>query len=270
MTTRQTHIFLIAAIIALAAAVTLTMLFSPPETNKVRDPGAALTIISLSSVSIERILEGFWTYIGLIFGNWWPFSAIDKQINAMASNLDSVLEPFYQQLTNAVEKAKTADNWTEEQYAAAQQDIEGFQQTIDQLKNLPPGSQQSLAMASASSQLISNLQQKYQTINTVATVADQSITSFAQLIVSPTGDNLGRRFISLFIGTLLGFGVAGIFGLDLMQAILTSALSGQPSAEPLPHHLGIVLTGLVMGLGSSPTHEALKVVQALKTSLQKS
>ena len=263
MTKRQTQVFLIVATIVLAAVVAVTMIVPPFQTHQVRDPGAALTIIGLSSVSIERILEGFWTYIGLIFDNWWPFSAINKQINDMASDLDKVLGPFYQQLTNAVEKAKTANDWTAEQYAAAQQDIAGFQDSIDQLKKLNPGSQQSLAIASASSQVISNLQQKYQTIDTVATVANQSITSFAQLIVAPT-DNLGRRFISLFIGMFLGSAIAGVFSLDLVQAIVT------PQTGPLPAHIGTVLTGLVMGLGSSPTHEAIKVLEGLKTSLQKS
>jgi len=261
MTKQQTHVFLLGAIIVLAVAVAITIIFSPKSNTLLKDTGAALTIITLGSVGIERIIEGFWTYIGLTSGAWWPLNAISQQISSMASDLDIILAPFYQQLTNGVEKVKEAENWAEDKYAAAKQEIENFQQSINHLKKLTPGSRQSLAIANAASQLISNFQQTYKTGDTVATIANEAITGFAQFIVTPA-DNLGRRLISLFVGALLGLTIAGFFGLDLVQAIFTPV---PPMILSL--HLGTVLTGMGMGLGSSPTHEIIKVLQELKTNL---
>jgi len=185
---------------------------------------------------------------------------ISQDITSMASDLDTVLTPFYQQLRQAVQDASSAGELTEEQLPAAKKEIDDFQASIDQLKTMAPGSQLALSVASAATQLVSQFQQKYKTLDTVATFANQAISGFANFIVTPP-DNLGRRFISLFVGMYLGLLVAGVLGLDLLQSIFTTSLA---------FHLGIVLTGLVMGLGSSPTHEVIQVLQNWKSNLKTS
>ena len=243
MTKQQTQQFLIGATIVLVVGIVLTALFSSTSTSGLRDAAAALTIIAAVSVGIERVLEGFWTYIGLTRNSWWPLNVISQEINTMASNLDQLLAPFYQQLTKAVEDAKNAEQWSQQQLDAANQEITDIQNLIDRLKHLAPGSQQATAIASIISQQVSNFQLKYKTLANEATIAN----------------NLGRRFISLFLGMYLGLVVAGVLGLDLLQSIFTTSLA---------FHLGIVLTGLVMGLGSSPTHEVIQVLQSWKTNLK--
>jgi hypothetical protein len=183
---------------------------------------------------------------------------IGQGINTMASNLDKELEPFYQQLTKVVEDAKNAGQLSQEQFDAANNEITDFKNVIGQLKQLAPGSQQATAIANNVSQQISNFQQKYKTFDNEATIANQAISDFANFIVT-SPDDLGRRFISLFLGTYLGLVVAWVLGLDLLQAIFTTSLA---------FHLGIVLTGLVMGLGSSPTHEVIQVLQNWKSNLK--
>jgi hypothetical protein len=258
MTKQQTQQFLIVATIVLVVGMVLVALFSSSPTTGLRDAAAALTIIAAVSVGIERVLEGFWTYIGLTRNSWWPLNIVSQDINTMASNLDQVLEPFYQQLTKAVEDAKNAGQWSQQQLDAANKEITDFQNFIAQLKQLTPGSQQATAIANIISQQISNFQQRYKTLDAVATSTNQAINSFTNFIVTPP-DNLGRRFISLFLGMYLGLVVAGVLGLDLLQAIFTTSLA---------FHLGVVLTGLVMGLGSSPTHEVIQVLQNWKTNLK--
>ena len=62
--------------------------------------------------------------------------------------------PFYQQLEEAVEVAKSAEKLTDEQYAAAKKEITDFQDSIDQLKKLAPGNQMALSIASAAARLL--------------------------------------------------------------------------------------------------------------------
>ena len=260
MTKQQTQQFLIGATIVLVVGIVLTALFSSTSTSGLRDAAAALTIIAAVSVGIERVLEGFWTYIGLTRNSWWPLNVISQDITSMASDLDQVLTPFYQQLEQAVQNLSSAGKLADDQLAAANKEIQDFRASIDQLKTMAPGSQLALSVASAATQLVSQFQQKYKTLDTVATFANQAISGFANFIVTPP-DNLGRRFISLFVGMYLGLVVAGVLGLDLLQSIFTTSLA---------FHLGIVLTGLVMGLGSSPTHEVIQVLQNWKSNLKTS
>ena len=80
---------------------------------------------------------------------------IVQEINNLASNLDQLLEPFYQQLTKAVEDAKNAEQWSQQQLEAANKEITDFQNFIAQLKQLAPGSQQATAIANIVSQQVS-------------------------------------------------------------------------------------------------------------------
>ena len=72
--------------------------------------------------------------------------------------------------------------------------------------------------------------------------------------------------ISLFAGAILGIVIAGFFSLDLFQAIL------QPN-NTIPAwgrltHPGVAVTGLINGLGSSPTHEIIQAIQSFKQNQQ--
>jgi len=255
----QARSFLIWATIVLVVAVVLTAFLPIALIGGFKDATEVITIVTLTSVGIERVIEGFWTYIGLTKNSWWPFNSISQNISNMASDLDKELTPFYQQLTQAVEDAKIAENWTDEQYTAAKKEITDFQASIDQLTKLAPGNQLALSIASAASQLASGFKQKYTTLDTVATFADQAINGFAYFIVTPA-DTLGRRLISLYLGMILGVVIAAVFGLDLLRAIF--------QIPTIAFHYGVVFTGLAIGLGSSPTHEVIQLLQQWKTNLK--
>ena len=127
MTSQQTQRFLIWATIVLVVAMVLTAFLPIALIGGFKDATAVITIITLTSVGIERVIEGFWTYIGLTKNSWWPFNAISQDISNMASDLDKVLIPFYQQLTQAVEDARSAGQLTKEQLEAANKEIKDFQ-----------------------------------------------------------------------------------------------------------------------------------------------
>lgn len=265
MTKQQTWYFLIAAGAILIIGIVLAGFYQTVPNPGFRNAGEVLTFITLASVAIERLLEGFWTFIGLTKGTFWPFSAFSQQIESMSTELNQVVNPFYKQLTQAVDEAKIVNRWTDQEYAAAKKQVADLQASIDQITKFAPGSPQATAVASAAAQLISNIQKKYPTLDTLATFANEAISGFANFIVTPI-DNLGRRFISLFAGVVLGLVLTGVLRLDLVQAIFQSPTFG--NLPGLHFYWGIVFTGIVIGLGSNPTHEVIRVLQELKTNLK--
>ncbi len=264
MSKTNTTWFLLVAGIILIIAMVLAGLYQLTPNNGFGNPGSALTFIALASVGIERVLEGFWTYIGLTKGTFWPFGAFSQQISDMSNALSNELEPLYNQLDEVMAAAQKANVDTE--YNTVKQQIEDLKGFVDQITQLAPGSQQATAVASAASQLISDIQKRYPTLDALATFASESITGIAKFIVTPV-DNLGRRFISLFAGMILGLVLTGVLRLDLVQAIFQSPIVA--NLLGLHFYWGVVLTGLVIGLGSNPTHEVIQVLQEFKTNLKK-
>jgi len=265
MTKQQTWWFFILAGAILIIGIVLAGFYQSVPNPGFRNAGEVLTFITLASVGIERILEGFWTYIGLTKGTSWPFGAFSQLVESMSTELNQVLNPFYKQLTQVVDEAKTENNWTDQEYTAAKKQVADLQAAIDQITKLAPGSPQATALASAASQLISNIQKKYPTLDTLATFANEAISGFANFIVTPV-DNLGRRFISLFAGVVLGLLLTGALRLDLVQAIFQSPTFG--NLPGLHFYWGIVFTGIAMGLGSNPTHEVIRALQEFKKNLK--
>ena len=266
MTQQQTNTFLIWTGIVLLVGICLVGIYqTEPNKGFLNNTGAVLTFVTLASVGIERVLEGFWTFIGLTKGTFWPFNAFSQQITQLSSELNQTLTPFYQQLTQAVDEAKSANKLTDQEYNNAKKQIADLQASVDQIKTLAPGSPQATAVASAASQLISTLQKQYPTLDTLATFANESISGFANFIVTPV-DNLGRRFISLFFGVLLGLLLTGVLRLDLMSAIFQSSTGG--FLFNLKFYWGVAFTGVVIGLGSNPTHEVIRVLQEFKNNLK--
>ena len=68
MTKQQTWWFFILAGAILIIGIVLAGFYQSVPNPGFRNAGEVLTFITLASVGIERILEGFWTYIGLTKG----------------------------------------------------------------------------------------------------------------------------------------------------------------------------------------------------------
>lgn len=265
MTQRATIWFLIVTSILLVVGVLAVGLIPlPPNTGFKNNAAAVLTFVTLSSVGIERVLEGFWTFIGLTKGTFWPFTALDQQIDTWSKDLDQTLTPYYQQLHQVVDDAKNAGTLTDEQYTNAKKQIEDFKASVEKMKALAPGSPQATALASAASQVITTFQKQYPTLDALATFATESLNGLANFITTPA-DNLGRRFISLIVGMLLGLLLTGVLRLDLVSAIFQSSAG---TLFSLPFFWGVAFTGIVIGLGSNPTHEVIRVLQEFKNNLK--
>ena len=90
-----------------------------------------------------------------------------------------------------------------------------------------------------------------------------SITGVTDFLAS-FKDNPGRRILSLELGIIGGLAVALFTGVDVFAGV---ANEGEPAANLVAASIGgILFTGVLMGLGSSPTHEVIRVLQESKTA----
>lgn len=262
-TPSKTRSFVIGAIILFAAGFGLVAQFSSPLKSGVASSTAALTLITASAVGIERAIEAFWTYIGLTRGSWWPLGPVREQLDGLLFGLDSSFEPFYQEAHATMQKLQQAEQWGQEKLDAASRDLDEIKKHVDQLRKLPIDSQRVKLIADSASRSVEYFSRKYPEVKDAADLAGFGIQGIAGF-VETFKDNPGRRLISLFAGAIAGMVIAGIVGLDIFQAVLQT---GDPASSGgfLPH-VGIAVTGLLMGLGANPTHEAIRLLQEVKNT----
>jgi hypothetical protein len=261
---RTLQVFL--AIILFLIAFGLVAQFAPMPNQGFASNTAVLSIITASAIAIERVLEAFWTIIGMTKGAWWPLNIMSKQVNECIDQLDQTLQPVYEKAQAAIEKVAEANQWTRVQVGAARKEIDGIENRITELKKLSPDNQRVDLITTTAFQNVSYLTAKYKDyypeIMQAGTVATQAITGVTDFVAS-FKDNPGRRLISIYVGAVLGLIIAGLIGLDIFQATLETIPTSNNFVLP---HLGVALTGLIMGLGSSPTHDVIRVLQEYKKS----
>jgi hypothetical protein len=106
-------------------------------------------------------------------------------------------------------------------------------------------------------------------IDSVVTDAVTAATSLQNLLLT-FASNPARRLLSIMAGANLGLAVAFVLHLDVFTAVDAAAPSAQAGggvSGNLPS-IWIAVTGLVMGLGSTPTHELIKALQQRKQESQ--
>ena len=255
---------LLGAIILLAAFVGVA--FGPNSGNReLAGQAAALAIITATAVGIERFLEGCWTLIDMAWGDFWPLKQIHDAINVRVNSMNTVLEPLYTSAETAADQLFQDGKWGQDEVNNAKQELTDSKKRIQQLQELVPGSQKAQLIASAATEVIGSIQAKYPTLKNAADTAAQATKDVSDF-VSSFKDNPARRLISLYIGAYLGLVVAVILGLDAFAATgVTAAATGATTTAPVPNW-GVAITGLVMGLGSNPTHELIQALQSFKAS----
>ena len=125
-------------------------------------------------------------------------------------------------------------------------------------------------VTTSTAQLVGYLNAKYNDpqLAAAAKMAADSLKGVNDLVAS-FKDNPGRRLISIYLGSFLGMIIAGVVGMDVFQATLSSETVGaaqatmQMTAQFFPY-VGVAMTGLVIGLGSDPTHQVIQVLQEYK------
>jgi hypothetical protein len=262
MTEKRISLIVVLASLVLAAAIITVAKYAQGANVGFNDSAAALAFITATAVGIERTIEAMWTTLGGLLGTYWPLNLINNQVKTLTGELDNSLKPFHEQAIERVNQLKKAGSLTADQLKkleGAPADIERLKKRFDELRNLAPSNQRVQLLAAAASQNVSFLTEKYGDIlgdlKDAATVANSAIDGLQNFLAS-FKDNPGRRLISIYIGAILGLIVAGLFSLDVFKAAGVDTTAHATTS--------IVLTGIVIGLGSNPTHEVIRVIQEFK------
>lgn len=273
-------VFALVAWVIVCAAV--AGIIAPKQINTgFKDSAALLAFISLTAVAIERCIEGFFTLLAGRLGEWWPLKTIRDEFNTFEKQTNDVLNPVVKGTIDALTAAQKGAGTTADQIAALQGLIDKVNAEATRLRTqynavttkLAPGSDRLARVGEINTAMTAVLHDVHDASAQCTTKAREDlqkasdIANDASLIISSFSDNPARRAASLALGASLGMLVAGAVGLNLFVATLAGP---NDSSADLPAvlagWLGVVLTGVVIGLGSAPTHEVVKSLQAYKES----
>jgi hypothetical protein len=264
--TQKTTIWIgVAAVLLLLTSLILIVLFPPSASSGFKDATAMLAFIGGAAVAIERIIEAIWTFIGGIWGTYWPLNTIRRQVDQMVEELNSSLIPFHSVAEGEIEQLLQQQQYTQDQITEIKGKIGAetlaLKTRFEELKELAPDNQRVQLLTAAAAQSVSYLQKKYNhlfpKLDRDAAVANTVINGLQDFLAT-FKDNPGRRLISIFLGAEMGLALAVILGLDVFTALLNQPLISAGTS--------VILTGILIGLGSNPTHEVIRAIQEYKKS----
>jgi hypothetical protein len=263
----------IGGLIAVTIASVLVLLLGQPISATSTGAAAGVLAISTSlAVGIERVLEGFWT----LMDQWstrpsWPFASEAKQLEDFANQFGAYAGPG---LESARSLLATLQQVAPNEYERLKGDVDTLKAAVDAVASVqdPGALPAALAVAQASLRSLT-LRIQNPAVRQQVQLASTGVAAIAQFADS-LATNPGRKILSLFAGALLGLLVAAVLGLDLIHAALGApgpatlgvrdGLSAWWNAGPSAWPWAMVATGLVIGLGSNPTHEVIQAIQTYK------
>jgi hypothetical protein len=224
-----------------------------------------LGLVAAIAVAIERTMEIWWTFVGLIGTNWWPVGPVGKQYKAALDQLDAQLQIVY-----GSAKAKI-DDLSEKAGSAPDNEVQQLQEHLTYLRtqfaalrDTAPQSQQVRLLTDQADRALTFTENLAKTpeVSAAASLAKDAINDIDGFVTS-FKDNPRRRLISIYLGAIIGVALAGTLGLDLIHA----ALGVDPADIGAPYW-GTVASGVVIGLGASPTHEVIRLLQEYKKQIK--
>lgn len=245
-------VLLISAVVLLSEASKEKALF---QGHLPLTAAGALAAITGGSLVIERIIEFLWTFIDLTAAHGWP-------TGIPLTRLETALDTAKQVIT----EAKTL---LTEGKAKSNQDIDTLQSRIKtargvlvELKTISGGS------FPKATETFTKVDKALNTLSTnvkkdeVTAEFDSALHAIDEMsaLVDAVSSNPARRFLSIIIGVCIGLLGAWALGLNVYSAV-NPGPDGKPTIEP---NVWVAITGLVMGLGSTPTHELISFLQKRK------
>jgi hypothetical protein len=260
---------------------------------------AALALIGAAAVAIERIIEFIWTAVGLSTASWAPLRKVGTAINDLMDKSNKALESYQKEAKALLDNIGATIAEAERQVSAFSSMLTNLQRRPDTtatqltdaqkqlsdawdelhklqavqakkvelttaLAQVPPvtketvhDKQEVLLYATRLTGAIDSIQAIIPKFQAQATLAKQSVATLTSFVDS-FKDNPARRLVSIYIGALFGLSVTYAFQLDVFQAIL------QPDKGVT--EVGVALTGLVIGLGTNPTHQVIRLLEEFKKS----
>lgn len=255
-----------------AGSVILSVVISEDPNAGFASDTALLTFAAAVAVGIERTLEMFWTLVSQSkLGGWWPLKHVGEAFEEVEKETNKLLGDIIEQAKSALEQAKGAAGQANDVIAeidgglALLKDRKGeLDAKFDNAKKLAPGSSRLALVTEVKDDAIATLgavsgvlERATGQARTGLDGANRSI-ELALDIVESFDDNPARRVASLILGASLGILLAGYFGLNIFAATLGEEVAVVSGIG------GVLITGIVVGFGASPTHEIIKGLQRFK------
>jgi hypothetical protein len=265
-------------LLVLAAGIACCVAIAPATPNAgFKDAAAALAFIGIAAVGIERAIEGLFAVLSGRLGEWWPLRLVEAEISQFESATNDILKPVTDQSVKQLEAAR-------DQLVAAGKDARTIEQALEDVNTkrtrlekqlqdvqakLPPGSARLARLGEIQAAMADTLNQAHTVAGQATSGAQVALRDAADLadrasmIISSFSDNPARRVASLLLGAAFGCVLAGATGLNVFAATLDGA---DASAMLVAGKAGVILTGILIGMGSSPTHEVVRSLQAYKSA----
>jgi hypothetical protein len=276
---RQITGFWVVAMVVVVACTLIAYAIAPASNQSFADAAAVLAFASLLAVGIERVVELGWLVIDAAgrFGGYFPLNVLMKQFEEVDRQTDALLGHVFDDtkraLQNAIEVGGRSGAQIETirgQMAELDAQRANLNARLAQVRTLSPGSGRLGATAAIADQISASMHAALGTLGAsaaatrLAVVTVRSSAQTALEVITALGDNPSRRIASLLFSSALGMLIAGMVGANLFEGVLQQS---QGTAEAILFgKLGVVVTGVVVGLGSGPTHEVIKGLQRYKDS----
>jgi hypothetical protein len=255
----------------MAACAVIGFIVAPRSNAGLPDQASVLSLAAMAAVGIERLLELIWATLGSSLGGWWPLKPVVQAFSTVETQTNALLGPILTDTQNELQKAKVevgkVNGDTSQIDAALAQITDGqteFQKQLEAAQSLAPGSERLALLAKVAASANGALSSAVTTTGAISAEVQRRLSEAQQAIdvaltvAQSFSDNPARRIASILIGGSLGMLAAALLGLNIFSAVLGT------QAGYLYAGLGVILTGFVIGLGSSPTHEVVKALQNYK------
>jgi hypothetical protein len=257
---RGASLGLIVGVSALLVLITALIVgFLPIVPTSGKEAGAAIALVGSIAVGIERVQELFWSLVDFNVGPGWPFGILTRPIRDLTTQVGSVLPSYFTQANEFLTKTRAEGTLAQEKLASLEADLISAQEQLGKLN-------QGLPADSAARGFVSSFTSRLQRIQGVLPVGDavvstgQGAIDILDNLLAKMQSNPGRRSIGMLAGTILGMIICAVLDVDMLSAIFGATYSG--------FQLGIVATGILVGLGADPTHQVIRLLEEAKNQLK--
>lgn len=253
---------IVISIVVLVALFFAASFLSAEPNVKFASTAVALSTIGAIAVGIERIIEAVWSFMGVIGKDQWPLGTIVNESENLVTDLNNKLDPYYKKVVSAISEADNVAQGVPANLGLAKNELDKIKNDLEYVMAAPLFDPKFTQVATTTLKGLTSLQKAYPDLLQTANITNQAVQGVVDFVNS-YNENPGRRLISIYLGMLLGLGITWLMGLDVFQAVLNTSI---PAANTVSPHWGIALTGILMGLGASPTHEVIQILNEIKNN----